>query len=518
MAGIFEYQGKILFKKYQIPVPEGDIADTPEKAEELARNLGKPVVVKMQVLTTGRAGIGGVKVCNSPEEAKDIAWEMLNRMVNNYPVNNVLVEEKLGIRDEMFAGIIIDDRKKMPLLIFSSKGGSGIEEISKKYPENIAKDYISPSKGLPPYKAREILRKAGIKGKIMGKLASVLSKLSLIMKDYNARSIEVNPIIITKDNNVYAADAHIVIDDYAVYKHPDLGIKIAREFSRPPTELEKIAYNVEKDDYRGTFYFFQMEIGKDNNIYIGFHGAGGGGSMMSMDAVYNQGLKIANFCDTSGNPPASKVYRATKVILSQPGIQGYFASGSGVASQEQYNSARGFVKAFLEENLDIPAVLRLGGNFEEMAIEILNKYLKDIPARIEGYGKDDTPEFCAKKLRTLVDKNNHKEWEVRKIEDYAPPNNAYSFETLTGKIYIDHNACAECESKACVDACSTKILKLQNGEPILAISEEDARIGKCTECLACEIACTFEGKGALHIELPIPGLKEYREKIKVKGI
>lgn len=513
MAGIIEYQGKELFKKYKIPVPEGEIADTPKKAEEIAKKLGKPVVVKMQVLTTGRAGIGGVKICDTPEQAKETTAEMLKREVKNYPVNKVLVEEKLDIQNEMFAGIIIDDRKKMPVLIFSRKGGTGIEEISKKYPDSVVKEYISPSKGLPQYKAREILRKAGIKGKIIGKLASILYKLSQIMKDYNARSIEVNPIIITKDNNVYAADAHIVIDDYAVYKHPDLGIEIAREFPRPPTPLEKIAYNVEKDDYRGTFYFFQMEIEKNHNIYIGFHGAGGGGSMMSMDAVHSQGLKIANFCDTSGNPPASKVYRAAKIILSQPGIYGYFASGSGVASQEQYNSARGFVKAFLEENLDIPAVLRLGGNFEEEAIEILNKYLQNIPGKIEGYGKDDTPEFCTKRLKTLIDENTHKKWKIRQIEDYTPPDNAYSFETLTGKIYIDHSTCAECETKACIDTCNAKVLKLQDGKPILAISEEDAKKGKCTECLGCEIACKFEGKSALHIELPIPGLKEYRANI-----
>jgi succinyl-CoA synthetase beta subunit len=141
-------------------------------------------------------------------------------------------------------------------------------------------------------------------------------------------------------------------------------IEIAREFDRPPTELEKIAYRVEEKDYRGTFYFFQMvDETAGSEKYIGFNGAGGGGSMMSMDAVLNRGFKLANYCDTSGNPPASKVYRAAKVILSQPGIMGYFASGSGVASQEQYHSARGLTKAFWKNW--IPAVIRLGGNFEK---------------------------------------------------------------------------------------------------------------------------------------------------------
>ncbi len=127
--------------------------------------------------------------------------------------------------------------------------------------------------------------------------------------------------------------------------------------------------------------------------------------MMSMDAVLNRGFKLANYCDTSGNPPASKVYRAAKIILSQPGIRGYFASGSGVASQEQYHSARGLVKAFHEENLAIPAVIRLGGNFEEKAIEILAAYLKKIPGVVEGYGRDDAPESCAARLEELVNRS-----------------------------------------------------------------------------------------------------------------
>src|SRR4030042_5943341 len=127
--------------------------------------------------------------------------------------------------------------------------------------------------------------------------------------------------------------------------------------------------------------------------------------MMAMDAVLNRSFKLANYGDTSGNPPASKVYRAAKVILSQPGIMGYFAAGSGVASQEQFPSARGLTKAFHEEKLDIPAVIRLGGNFEEKAIEILQTYLKDIPGVVEGYGRDDSPEFCARRLEGLVAHN-----------------------------------------------------------------------------------------------------------------
>ena len=121
--------------------------------------------------------------------------------------------------------------------------------------------------------------------------------------------------------------------------------------------------------------------------------------MMSMDAVMRQGYKLATFVDTSGNPPASKVYRAARIVLASGPVDGYFGSGSGVASQEQFHSARGFVKAFLEEQIDVPVVIRLGGNSEDKAVEILEWLNGWVPAPVEGYRKDDSPDFCAGRLR-----------------------------------------------------------------------------------------------------------------------
>jgi ferredoxin-like protein FixX len=353
----------------------------------------------------------------------------------------------------------------------------------------------------------------GVEGSILPKLADLLTKLYRIARSSDARSAEINPLVLTAQGKLFAADCHLVVDDYAVYRHPEFGIEVAREFDRPPTELEKIAYRVEEKDYRGTFYFFQMaEQTAGDEKYIGFHGAGGGGSMMSMDAVLNRGFKLANFCDTSGNPPASKVYRAAKIILSQPGIRGYFASGSGVASQEQFHSARGLVKAFHEERMDIPAVIRLGGNFEEKAVEILKTYLKDIPAVVEGYGRDDSPEFCAGRLEELVADNRGRGYELRPIAEPSVAETAYGFETVTGRIFFDHAKCSSCQSQGCVPACLPKILKIENGKPVLSVSPEEAKKGKCTECLACEIFCKFHEQDAIVIHLPIPGLKEYRDK------
>jgi len=514
MAKLFEYQSKNILKKFNIKIPEGIVVSSPQEGIKAFEDLGNiPVVLKIQLWKTGRKGIGGVKFCESKECVKESISDLLELVVDGFPVREILIEKKLNVKNEFFAGLIIDDEEKKPVMIFSTYGGSGIEEIAKKHPESIVKLYIDVIDGLSPFQVRQELVKKGISGKTLIKIASTLVNLYRAMREYDARSLEVNPLILTEEGEIFAADAHIVIDDYAVFRHKDLGIEIAREFPRPPTELEKIAYKVEEKDYRGTFYFIQMteEIPKDGK-HIGFHGAGGGGSMMSMDAVADEKLIIANFTDTSGNPPASKVYRAAKIILSQPNIVGYFASGSGVASQEQFHSARGFVKAFLEEDIDIPAVLRLGGNYEEVAIEILEKYLHSKGYNVIGYGKNTSPRKAVRKLKDMIGEMPvfHR---VKPLEEFIPKGDEYSFTTITGIVYIEHNICNKCKTKGCIDACKYNVLKLEDGKPVLAIDREDAEKGKCTECLACEIYCNFHEKGALTIVLPIPGLKEYREGI-----
>ena len=515
MARLYEFQSKRLLKDAGIRVPEGYVATSPDEAYRIAAKIGKPVVLKVQVWVTGRAGIGGIQFADTPDEAKKKAKQMIGMKVKNFVVEKVLVEEKLSIKREYFVGLVIDDARKTPVLIFSSVGGTGIEEIARAHPESVSQIPVDVVKGLEDYQARNLVRKAGISGKLLISLPAVLVKLYNVARECDARSAEINPLVLTEDNLLYAADCHLAVDDYAVFRHPELGIDVAREFDRPPMPLERIAYQVEEKDYRGTFYFLQMaeEIPEEEK-YIGFNGAGGGGSMMSMDAVLNKGFKLANYCDTSGNPSASKVYRAAKIILSQPNIKGYFASGSGVASQEQYHSARGLVKAFYEENLDIPCVIRLGGNFEELAISILADYLKDIPAKVEGYGRDDSPEFCADRMEKLINANHNASLKVRPIADPVIPADVYAFETFTGKVYCDHIKCANCQSHGCVSSCKPGILKLSDGKPVLAISVEEAKKGKCTECLACEIFCKFHEQDAIAIHLPIPGLKEYREKFR----
>jgi succinyl-CoA synthetase beta subunit len=178
-----------------------------------------------------------------------------------------------------------------------------------------------------------------------------------------------------------------------------------------------------------------------------------------------------------------------------------------VASQEQFHSARGLVKAFREAPLSVPAVIRLGGNAEVKAIQILTDYTRDLPVPVEAYGKDDTPDFCAERLEKLVEAappvpaSVQVEWSKKEA---AKP---YRFASPTGTIQFDHELCARCESKICIKECVPQILKEDlHGLPVLNITPEEAKKGKCTECLACEVECFFGGNKGGYIELPIAGL------------
>lgn len=508
MARLHEYQGKAILKQFGIGLPDGGAASSADEARAIAERIGAPVVVKAQVWVTGRFGRGLIRFAETADEAAQVAAELLGQQVGNFTVEQVMVEARLPIEREFYVGLILDDAARAPVLIFSSVGGTGIEDIAAAHPDRLAKMPVNVHTGLRDFEARDLVRRAGLDNALMLPVSAAIKKFCDAAIAYDARSAELNPLALVAGGKLVALDCRFTVDDYAVFRHPDLGIEIAREFDRPPTALEKIAWNVEKNDYRGTFYFIQMQTGfaKGERV-VGFHGGGGGGSMMNMDALTAHGFSVANFVDTSGNPPASKVYRAARIILSQPNIDGYYAGGSGVASQEQFHTARGLVKAFMDEQLNVPAVIRIGGNAEEQAIAILERANGEFPAPVRAFGRNDSENACVDVLETLIG-------EYTPVENPAPrppfePAEPYAFETVTGgTVTFDHARCRDCESKACVTTCVPKILSLDGDVPVLNITREQAKRGGCTECLACEVECHFLGNRGGRVSLPVIGLNE----------
>jgi succinyl-CoA synthetase beta subunit len=270
-----------------------------------------------------------------------------------------------------------------------------------------------------------------------------------------------------------------------------------------------VAYAVEQSDHRGTFYFAQLATvaAKDSKGLVGFHGAGGGGSMMSMDAIVNAGFTIANFTDTSGNPSASKVYRASRIILAQPDLVGYFGSGSGVASQEQYWSAYGLAKAFWELDLNIPAVIRLGGNTEDRAVDILRRMSGLLQAPVEGYRKTDAPAMIAARFAELVADAPGAKWKPRapRVPEFVKNPSATTLPVKNGRVWIDTAQWPQIRSA--VEAHSGGLIVDREGAPAAALPNEEFAT-KDSELLACDVENCLAGVEGFYLELDIPGLDE----------
>src|ERR1700730_3901472 len=510
MARLHEYQGKAILAANGFTIPRGRAVWNADEAVAVAKDLtadkkGAGVVIKIQAWTTGRAGIGGVAFAKKPADVRGHAARMLAMKVGQFPVEAVLVEEKIDIEREFFLSFAIDDGARAPVIIFAGGGGSGIEERAAST-RRIACDV---NRGPLDSAVNEAVASYGLSPSHAAQLAELIQKLFGAARSVEARSLEINPLVLTKTGEFVAADCRITIDDYAVGRHPELGIEIAREFDHPPTALERVAYAVEQSDHRGTFYFAQLATvaPKGSKGLVGFHGACVGVYRLSMHAIVNAGFTIANFTDTSGNPSASKVYRAARIILAQPDLVGYFGSGSGVASQEQYWSAYGLAKAFWELDLDIPAVIRLGGNTEDRAVDILQRMSKLLRAPVEGYRKTDTPAKIAGRFADLVAAAKGNKWKPRKprVPEFLQSSSAKAFPVKGGRAWID--TARWTEIRGFVETHSGGLVVDRANAPFVTLPPDEFAT-KDSELLACSVESRMAGVEGFFLQLDVPGLDE----------
>src|SRR5204863_6768930 len=272
MARLHEYQGKAILAANGFKIPRGRAASTADEAVSVAKELmdhkGSEVVIKIQAWTTGRAGIGGVAFAKKPDIARGHAARMLQMKVGQFPVEAVLVEEKIAIEREFFLSFAIDDATRAPMIIFAAGGGTGIEEraaSTRRIPCDV-------QRGPDESAIADATNRLGLSATSAAQLGDSIRNLFLAARKVEARSLEINPLVLTKDGQFVAADCRITLDDYAVALHPELKIEIAREFYHPPTALERVAYAVEQNDHRGTFYFAQLATtaAKDSKGLVGF--------------------------------------------------------------------------------------------------------------------------------------------------------------------------------------------------------------------------------------------------------
>jgi succinyl-CoA synthetase beta subunit len=535
MVRLYEYQGKNLLKTVGVPVPEGEVASTSHEAMKIAEKISKAVAIKAQVLTTGRFKAGGIKFAKSPQEAESVANEILNKEIKGLKVEKLLVEEKLDVGKEFFLSITINDSYKVkgPIILFSTEGGVDVEEVAEKHPEKISVMNIDYLRGLQLLDAQKLVSKLEVPHDMVDSISNIACKLYEVFVKADASTAEINPLILTRDGRMIAGDCRITIDDNSVFRHPEFEVELPRDMTRSPTELEKIAWKIEEKDYRGVCYFIQLNPNIDEvrkGGYIAFHGIGGGASMLAADALIQKGLKLATYADTSGNPTASKVYRAVKVLLSIPGIEGYCLAGAVMANQEQWYHAYAIVKALREESQKrpgFPVLILIAGNKERETHRIIREGLKDAPLLWELYGRNHIYDldFLAERMVKLVE-NYRKEMarQARALETTAHLETSsqleecLSFEFETGKLTIELNKCIAPKCGfACVKACrwyGRSCLKIKDGKPALVGGPEQLK-RLCNECLACEVECELHGSRAIKIELPLYGLEEFRRRYAV---
>jgi len=364
---LHEYQAKEILAKYGIPVPPGKVAYTPEEAREIAREIGKRVVVKAQVHVGGRGKAGGVKLADTPAQAEEVARQILGMNIKGLTVKKVLVAEAADIAKEYYAGLILDRASQRVVMMVSREGGVDIEEVARERPEAIVKYPIDPHKGLRPFEARQLVLDAGLEGNI-NKLADVLVKLYRAYEGVDAFLAEINPLVVTADGQILAVDAKIDLDDNALFRHPDLA-KLREVEAEHPLELEAQNYG---------FAYVKL----DGNI--GILGNGAGLVMYTMDLVTRVGGRPANFLDIGGGARADVVYNALKLLSKDPDVRGIFINIFGGITRAD-EVAKGVIKALEEGIVKVPVVMRVAGTAEEEAKKLLEgKPVYMYPTSIEA--------------------------------------------------------------------------------------------------------------------------------------
>lgn len=351
---LHEYQAKAIFKKYGIPVPDGEVALTADKAAEIAAGFGAKAVIKAQVHVGGRGKAGGVKLAQGKDEVKSTASGILGMNLKGLSVEKVLVEKAIDIDKEYYFSFAIDRAKHMTVCISSVMGGVDIEEVAKKSPESINKTYIDPFSGLKDFHIRPFLKQTGLDKDACGQAVKIIKNLYRIFLETDANLVEINPLVVTKDKKVIAADAKMDIDDNAIERQQEIYSMVKDEMEAHPEHQAK---------QRGLSY-----VKMEGNIGCIVNGAGL--SMATMDIIKLFGGQPANFLDIGGSSNPEKVKYAMNLLMSDKNVKvAFFNIFGGITRCDDV--ARGLLAAMAELKVPFPIVVRLTGTNEKEAKELL---------------------------------------------------------------------------------------------------------------------------------------------------
>jgi succinyl-CoA synthetase beta subunit len=364
---IHEYQGKGILKKYGVAVPRGEMAESREEAERVAKSLfdsgATGVVVKAQIHAGGRGKGGGVKIAKSVQEAGDFAAKMLGMTLITHQtgpegrvVRRLLIEETLPIEKELYLGILVDRAEGKPVFMASAAGGMDIEQVAAETPEKILKQHIDPGMGLEPFQARKIAFALGLKPQQINPAVQFLTGLYRAFLDTDASLLEINPFISCTDGRLFALDAKLNFDDNALFRHPD--IRELRDITEEdPLEVEASKYSLNYIKLDGT---------------VGCMVNGAGLAMATMDIIKYAGGMPANFLDVGGGANAEQVTHAFEILLSDKNVKAVLINIFGGILRVD-TLATGVVEAANKTHIQLPIVLRLEGTNVEAGREILKR-------------------------------------------------------------------------------------------------------------------------------------------------
>lgn len=351
-----EYQGKELFRRVGIPVPEWQLASTPEEAESIAKAFGSQVVIKAQILVGGRGKAGLIKLADTPAEAREHAQNMLGQTIKGERVKKLLIAKAVDIQKEFYLGITIDRAKRSPVVIFSANGGIDIEEVAKKTPNAIFKVHVNSLEGLHAYQIRNLLYQAKIDGRLFKPLHEIVERLYKAFNEYQASLVEINPLAITHDGQLMAVDAKVIVDDEAVEAIPEL-LSYRDTASESPQERLARQYDLQY-------------VKLDGNI--GIIGNGAGLVMATLDLVQLKSGRPANFLDVGGGANAEQMQKAMGIVLSDSAVRGLFINiFGGITRCDEI--ARGLIAAKEALKIEKPLVVRLTGTNEDEGRKILEQ-------------------------------------------------------------------------------------------------------------------------------------------------
>ncbi|MFH2034813.1 MAG: ADP-forming succinate--CoA ligase subunit beta [Candidatus Zixiibacteriota bacterium] len=390
---LYEYEGKELFAKFKIPIPNGKIAESPEAAAKIASEIGGPVVLKSQVLTGGRGKAGGIKVVNNPADVKKIATELFGLKIKGFPVEKLLVEPKLDIAKEIYFGVTIDRVNYKLVFIASAEGGVDIEETAAKSPEKIFRKSFDIDEPLYTFDAIEMARRVGFSSEQTKTVAPIILGLVKLFRSYDAKLAEINPLVVTKDGTIIAADSRVSLDDDAVFRHPDLndmGIeKRHEEGEMTPREQQATEWGIPYLDLDGN---------------IGMFPGGAGFGIMGNDFIHHYGGKPANFMDSGGGPSPERLAKMLVLLDDNPNVKAIFGARFGGISRCD-DFAKGVIMFLKDHGLSKPMVCRMTGNMWQEGVRMFDEAKKENPelfAKFEFSGIETPIEEISKRAVELA--------------------------------------------------------------------------------------------------------------------